>query len=272
MQELSVTQHRLINNYKNGTFQAMQAEVANEYPLTIYVHDEEFATIVCTPSSLSELIIGFLASEGMIRSHEDIKSLSIDSDKGIAYVDLHQRSSIDPTLFSKRRISSCCGKSRQSFYFQSDAMTTKALCSDLQIHPIQCIESMETLTSLSSIHRSTGGVHNAILFSEEAMIVQFSDIGRHNAMDKIYGRCLQQNIETHHTLLAISGRISSEMVVKAVKIGSPILLSKSAPTGLALELAEELGLTTVGFIRNGSFNIYTHPGRIKDTLPFPSKP
>ncbi len=272
MQELSVTQQRLINNYNKGTFQTISAEVVNEYPLTIHVNDEEFATIVCSPDNLSELIIGFLASEGMIRSYPEVKALSIDKAKGIAYVDLHQRSSIDPALFSKRRISSCCGKSRQSFYFQSDAMTTKPLHADMLIHPVQCMRNMETLRRLSYVHRATGGVHNAALFSQENIIVQFSDIGRHNAMDKIYGRCLQQHIETHHTIIAISGRISSEMVVKAVRIGSPILLSKSAPTGLALDLANELGLTTVGFIRNGSFNVYTHPGRINDTLPFPVNP
>lgn len=268
MQELPITQHHLINNYKNGSFQTIQAEVATEYPLTIHIHDEEFATIVCTPSNLMELIVGFLASEGIIHSYEEIKSLSIDTTKGIAYVDLHHRSSIDPALFSKRRIASCCGKSRQSFYFQSDAMTTKPLHSDLQISPMQCIQSMDTLTDLSSVHRVTGGVHNAILFSEKDMIVQYSDIGRHNALDKIFGTCLQQNIKTHHTFLSISGRISSEIVLKAVRIGSSILLSKSAPTDLALQLADELGLTTVGFIRNGSFNVYTHPQRIKDTLPF----
>ncbi|MEX2416700.1 MAG: formate dehydrogenase accessory sulfurtransferase FdhD [Paenibacillaceae bacterium] len=272
MRMLPVTQHHLINNYKNGTFHTIQAEVATEYPLTIHMHDEEFATIVCTPSNLTELTVGFLASEGMIHSYEEIKSLSIDSAKGIAYVDLHHKSTIDPAIFSKRRIGSCCGKSRQSFYFQSDAMTTKPLHSDLQISPVQCIQSMETLANLSSIHRVTGGVHNAILFSDKNMIAQYSDIGRHNALDKIFGACLQQNIETSHTILAISGRISSEMVLKAVRIGSPILLSKSAPTDLALQLADELGLTTVGFIRNGSFNVYTHPQRIKDTLPFPTNP
>lgn len=272
MRELPVTQHHLINKYKNGEFQIIQAEIVTEYPLTIYIHDEEFATIVCTPSDLTELIVGFLASEGLIHSYEEIKSLSIDSTNGIAYVDLTFTSSIDPALFSKRRISSCCGKSRQSFYFQSDAMTTKPIQSDMLINPMQCIQSMETLSELSSVHRITGGVHNAVLFSEKGMIVQFSDIGRHNALDKIYGVCLQRNMETSQTFLAISGRISSEMVVKAVRIGSPILLSKSAPTNLAVQLADELGLTTVGFIRDESFNVYTHTQRIKDTLPFLNNP
>jgi FdhD protein len=268
MRGLPITQHHLINKYKDGAFQIIQAEIVTEYPLTIYIHDEEFATIVCTPSDLTELIVGFLASEGLIHSYEEIKSLSIDNKSGIAYVDLTSKSSINPGLFSKRRISSCCGKSRQSFYFQSDAMTTKPLQSDISIQPVQCIQSMETLSELSSIHRKTGGVHNAVLFSEGGIIYQFSDIGRHNALDKIYGACLQQNTDTTQTFLTISGRISSEMVVKAVRIGSPILLSKSAPTDLAVQLADELGLTTVGFIRDESFNVYTHTQRIKDTLPF----
>jgi len=124
---------------------------------------------------------------------------------------------------------------------------------------------MDTLYELSSIHRVTGGVHNAVLFNDQGMLLHYLDIGRHNALDKIYGACLQQHIETSHTFLAISGRISSEMVVKAVRIGSPLLLSKSAPTDLAIQLAEELGLTAVGFIRNQSFNVYAHTQRIKDT-------
>jgi len=272
MQELPITKQHHINTYKNGSFQVIDAEIATEYPLTIHIHDVEFATIVCTPSNLTELIVGFLASEGLILSFKEIKSISIDSTQGIAYVDLHRKSSIDPTLFSKRRIASCCGKSRQSFYFQSDAITTKPLISSLFISPMLCIQSIEILSTLSSVHRLTGGVHNAVLFNENDMIVQFADIGRHNALDKIYGTCLQQNMDTKLTFLAISGRISSEMVLKAVRIGSPILLSKSAPTDLALQLADELCLTTVGFIRNGSFNVYTHSERIKDTLPFPNKP
>jgi FdhD protein len=261
-QELPITAHLRIQHYFNGGFQSIQAEIATEYPITIHINDDEFATIVCTPAYLRELVVGFMASEGVIHSFSEVKSLSIDSSKGIAYVELHRKTSIDPFLFSKRRISSCCGKSRQSFYFHSDARTAKPLHSSVQISPEQCLNYMAILSDLSVVHRSTGGVHNAALFSEKAMVVQYSDIGRHNALDKIYGTCLLQGIETTHTVLVISGRISSEMVLKAVKIGSPILLSKSAPTELALQLADEMGLTTVGFIRNGAFNVYTHPIRI----------
>src|SRR5690554_6478245 len=101
MAEHPVTKQHMINSYRNGSFQITQAEVATEYPLTIYVHDEEFATIVCTPSNLNELVVGFLASEGLIRTYNEIRLLRIDTHKGIAYVDLHTNSIINPALFSK---------------------------------------------------------------------------------------------------------------------------------------------------------------------------
>jgi len=94
------------------------------------------------------------------------------------------------------------------------------------------------------------------------IVLSRMDIGRHNALDKIYGYCLKNNISIGDKIIVFSGRISSEILLKVAKIGCEIILSKSAPTELALELAEQLGITTVGFIRNGSLNVYTHPERI----------
>ena len=89
-----------------------------------------------------------------------------------------------------------------------------------------------------------------------------ADIGRHNALDKLFGHCLRRGLSTKRRIIAFSGRLSSEVVLKAAKIGCPILLSKSAPTDLALRLADDLGITCVGFIRADSLNVYTHPQRI----------
>jgi FdhD protein len=237
-------------------------EIVTEYPLTIFLNDEEFATIVCTPADLEEMVIGFLAAEGAIKSYSEVKQLTIDEAQGFAYVDLHKETILSQSFYSKRRITSCCGKSRQSFYFFSDARTAKPVEGTTAVTPEQCMRLMKELQASSDIHRQTGGVHNAALCSPDGVLVQYSDIGRHNALDKIYGRCLREGISTQDKVLVFSGRISSEVLLKAAKIGAGIILSKSAPTDLALQLAEELQITAVGFIRNGKMNVYTEPQRI----------
>jgi FdhD protein len=109
-------------------------------------------------------------------------------------------------------------------------------------------------------------VHNAALCDINGFMLSRMDIGRHNALDKIFGYCLKNNISIGNKIIVFSGRISSEILLKVAKIGCEVVLSKSAPTELALQLAEELGITTVGFIRNQSLNIYTCPERIQQKL------
>lgn len=262
MSDLTKTIRRPVLKFAAGGHVWEDDEIVTEYPLTIFLDDEEFATIVCTPADLEEMVIGFLAAEGAIKSYAEIKQLSIDEAQGFAYVDLHQKSMLSQSFYSKRRITSCCGKSRQSFYFFSDARTAKPVEGTITVTPEQCMRLMNELQSSSLIHRQTGGVHNAALCTPDEVILQYSDIGRHNALDKIYGECLRKNISTEDKILVFSGRISSEVLLKAAKIGASIILSKSAPTELALNLAEELQITAVGFIRNDKMNVYTNTQRI----------
>jgi FdhD protein len=236
-------------------------EIVTEYPLTIIVNGEEFATMVCSPDHLEELVIGFLASEGLIRFRSDIKNISIDATRGFAYIDLHAKQSINQQYFSKRFIGSCCGKSRQ-FYLHNDVKTAKTAFTNIKISVEQCFHLMKNMQNGSVIFQQTGGVHNAALCSDSEIIVSRSDIGRHNALDKLYGYCLLQQIPVRDKIIAFSGRVSSEVLLKVSKIGVGILLSKSAPSDLALQLAEDLNITVVGFIRGNKLNVYTHPERI----------
>jgi FdhD protein len=247
--------------------QASEAEdvVAVEYAFTITLNGEEFATIVCTPTHLEELVIGFLASEGIIRTPQEIESLTLDEDRGVARVQLYQApDDLTKQMGSKRFIGSCCGKSRQ-FYLLNDARTAKTARTNLQITPQQCLSLMKQMQEGSHSFQQTGGVHNAALCSPQSIVVQRTDIGRHNALDKVYGYCLQHRIQTKDAILVFSGRISSEVLLKVAKLGAGIVLSKSAPTTLALELAHDLRITTVGFIRGETMNVYTHPERIIGT-------
>ncbi|SDN28818.1 FdhD protein [Fictibacillus solisalsi] len=251
-----------IIKYNDGSFHATEDTVATEYALTIHVNGEEFATMVCTPTYLRDLVTGFLASEGVIRFPREIESLSIDEDRGFAYVQLENKAPVTNQLHSKRFIGSCCGKSRQ-FYFQSDVKNAKTIVTKSTIEVEQCIKLMEAMQESSDDFHSTGGLHNAALCTNEELLISRSDIGRHNALDKIYGYCLENKITLSDKVIAFSGRISSEVLLKVSKIGAGIILSKSAPTTLALELANDLGITAVGFIRGTRLNVYTHPERIK---------
>ncbi|MEW9668589.1 formate dehydrogenase accessory sulfurtransferase FdhD [Ammoniphilus sp. 3BR4] len=259
-----VNQQKIIRFY-NENLHEIEDEIAVEFPMTIVVDGEELATMVCTPSQLEDLVIGFLASEGLIRFTEEILSLSIDEKRGFAHVELKNKKTISKDFYSKRFIGSCCGKSRQ-FYLHNDARTAKTVMTQTPITVQQCFNLMKQMQERSIDFQATGGVHNAALCTPEEMIIERSDIGRHNALDKIYGYCLQHRISPKDKVIAFSGRISSEVLLKVAKIGAGIMLSKSAPTTLALELAHDLGITTVGFIRNSALNIYTHPHRIVEAL------
>lgn len=249
--------------YADQTFTSFEDDVVIEYPLTIRLDGEEFATMVCTPTDMEDLVAGFLASEGIIQTFEDIKSISIDKGAGFAYIELTNKRSVNKDMVSKRVISSCCGKSRQ-FYFLNDVKTAKTIMSRTQIRAEQCIRLMKLLQESSVDFQRTGGLHNAALCDANQILVARSDIGRHNALDKIYGHTIQHPVSMKDKMIAFSGRISSEVLLKVSKMGVGILLSKSAPSNLALELAHDLGITAVGFIRNERMNIYTHPDRIVD--------
>ena len=124
---------------------------------------------------------------------------------------------------------------------------------------------MTQLQDASIIFKQMGGLHNAAISDGKDFFEHRHDIGRHNALDKLYSYCIQRHIPVRDKILIFSGRISSEILIKAAKIGVGVILSKSAPTTLAVTLANDLNITAVGFIRNGGFNIYSHPERIIDS-------
>lgn len=247
--------------YVDQSLHAIEDEIVTEFPMTVRLDGEEFATMVCTPTHMQDLVVGFLASEGIIQTYQDIQSISIDKDAGFAYIELTNKRIVNKDMVAKRVIGSCCGKSRQ-FYFLNDAKTAKTITTKAQVTVQQCIHLMKQLQEGSYDFQKTGGVHNAALCDPHQILVARTDIGRHNALDKVYGHTIQHPVSMKDKIIAFSGRISSEVLLKVSKIGVGILLSKSAPSDLALELAQDLGITTVGFIRDGRMNIYTHPERI----------
>ena len=237
--------------------------IAMEFPFTIFIQGEEFATIVCTPTHIEELTVGFLASEGIILQTSDITSIQIDETKGFVYIELHKTMPMIEHDHSKRFIGSCCGKSRQ-FYFKSDAQTARTIYTTTSITVAQCVKLMNDMQEHSELFKATGGVHNTALATSDAIITVREDIGRHNTLDKIYGHMLQQHIRPSDKIIVFSGRLSSEALLKVSKMGIGIIISNAAPTNLALQLANDLQITTIGFVRNEQMNVYTYPERVKE--------
>jgi FdhD protein len=254
---------RKILRVENGKAGWKDDIVATEQAVTIKLNGDEFVTMVCSPEYIEDMAIGYLASEGIIRKFDDIEKLWIDHKNGFVHI---QSANINPLyqrLQNKRYITSCCGTSRQGFVFASDAMSAKKMSSrNIQLTPQDCFRLMNDMQNSAATFKETGGVHNAALCDVDGIVLSRMDIGRHNALDKIYGYCLKNKISVQDKILVFSGRMSSEILLKVSKIGCEIVLSKSAPTERALELAEELEITTVGFIRNRSLNVYTCQERI----------
>ncbi len=231
--------------------------------MTVKINEEEFVTMVCSPQYIEDMVIGYLASEGVIRAYTDIKNIWVQEKEGYVHVTIDKLNPYFQNLQNKRYITSCCGASRQGFVFINDALTAKKMNDiSVELSIKDCFQLMNKLQQSAATFQETGGVHNAAICDKNGFMLSRMDIGRHNALDKLYGYCLKHHISIRDKVVVFSGRISSEILLKVAKIGCEVVLSKSAPTELALNLAEELGITTVGFIRNDSLNIYTCPERI----------
>lgn len=259
----SIFDLRKVNKIRDKRHSVEDDPVVREAPLTIMLNNEEFATLVCSPGFEKELVIGFLAGEGIIRQPGDIKDCFFRGGQGVFWIETHNTENLAEG-FLCRNFTSCCGKGRPSLYYANDASQVAPVAGKAVFSVGQVTELVRQFEAASENFRMTGGVHAAALSSGEGLIARYEDIGRHNALDRIMGYAFLNSIDASDMAVLLSGRVSSEMLIKTARIGAPIVVSRSAPTGLALDLADQLGITVVGFARGASFNVYTHEGRISD--------
>ena len=234
--------------------------VVHEFPLTIVLNDQELVTMLCSPANQKELAIGFLYSEGLIEPREEIKNVTLHEGTGVIRVETEGGDELAREVLFSRLITSGCGRGA-SFYNATDA-TGKKVESLLQVSVGEILALTRDFQRRSETYRATGGVHSAALCDTRNIIVFNEDIGRHNAMDKVFGECLLKDIPTDDCLVITSGRISSEILLKVTRRNIPVLISKSAPTSLGVRMANELGVTLVGFVRGKRANVYTNTWRI----------
>jgi FdhD protein len=235
--------------------------VAREFPLTIILNNQELVTLLCSPKDLNYLAIGFLFSEGLLENKDEISKIIVDDQRGVVRVETKTDKALTNEFLFKRLITSGCGRGA-SFYSAADVQQQAKVESAMEISTGKVLSLVREFQQRSEIYRTTGGVHSAALCDTQSILVFNEDIGRHNAIDKLFGECVLKDISTDERMVITSGRISSEILLKVARRRIPIIVSKSAPTDLGVKLANNLGVTLLGFARGKRINAYTHDWRI----------
>lgn len=235
--------------------------VVREIPLTVHYNREEIATLLCSPSQIEELTLGFLFNEGFIRVPEDVYEIRQDPANFMIWVE-GRPCVLQKELMSKRYVSACCGKSRASFCFANDALMVKPITSNYHISLQEAYSYAKFLQSYLPLFAKTGGVHSGGIGCQGKVLMTSYDIGRHNVFDKLSGEAFRKALNLENHVVFFSGRVASEILLKVAKMKAPILIARGAPTDMALSQAAALNITVLGFARDQRVNIYTCPERI----------
>ena len=227
--------------------------VPSEMALAIYVNRRELVTILCTPTKLNSLVLGFLYAEGIIAGTGDVASMRVCEEESLADVML---SNPEYELPTQRTLTSGCGGGTT---FETQG---KKVESDLAAAPKEVLALMKQLQTQLGLHRLCGGVHASALSDTRNLLVVAEDIGRHNTLDKIQGECLLRGLSTRDRILLSTGRVSSETLLKAARMQAPVVVSRHSPTGSAVSLARDLGITLAGHARGNRLSVYSHPERL----------
>ncbi len=234
--------------------------VAVESAATITVNGKKIATLACSPSNLQFLALGFLVSEGIVPGPGSIKEISVG--EGTLPIEINVTADVLLPHFSAGalRIPSGCG--RGDFFISRGPAAPVPVRSETALSRGQVWSLMRTFHRTANAYRQTGGMHGAALSDGKELPFFMEDIGRHNAVDKVLGGCMARKKPLRDHILLTTGRISSDLVLKAARAQLPIVISRAAPTTLAVKLACDLGITLVGFARGRRMNLYTHARRI----------
>lgn len=272
-----------VTEYSDGRSRRLQDSLAGEEPLEIRVNGESFAVTMRTPDHDAELATGLLFTEGVIQNRHQIHSIkearnevdpatagsAAPSAGNILEITLAPSAHFDPGSRRNFHINSSCGICGKSSIdeVRSHLLRAPAQSAPFQISAATLLQLPEKLSSAQGIFDRTGGLHAAALFTREGqLLVAREDIGRHNAVDKIIGWALAEDkVPLQNCVMVVSGRCGFEIAQKGILAGLPLIASVSAPSSLAVQLARELNLTLVGFLRGRRFVVYSGEERLSLT-------
>ncbi len=235
----------LLADLKRGRTKRLVDEVAVEASLAVYINGRRYSVLSASPTEIRELIMGYLMTEGVIRRIDEVSKLEVSEGRVDVY--LRRARMRHAQHGSMGDLSNPHGDEASPVRFSSKAI----------------VDVIEDLNSLAEIHRRTGGVHAAALADESGSIQVISeDISRYSAVDKVVGKAALRGLSMRRLLLALTGRVSSGIAIKAASMSIPVIVSMSAPTDRGVKISSERGITLIGFACRERLNIYSHPERI----------
>jgi FdhD protein len=250
-----------VSEFQNSRFREAQVTAIQEVPLTIFLNGHEVITLLCTGKYPKYLALGFLKSDGLIKDTKEVREVRVEEGREQIRVQVETHDDAFELPPMERSITSGCGKGT-NFQKNMETIAATKVTASLTISPQQILELTAELQRRSTLYHMTRGCHNASLCTPREMLIFREDIGRHNAIDMICGQCFLEGIPTQDKLIVTTGRIASEILMKALRMGVPILVSGSAATRLSIELCRKTNITLVGLVWEGRMVVYNSGGRI----------
>lgn len=250
-----------ILEYTGGRFNPTPIRPIREVPLTIRLNGREVVTLLCTGKYPEQLAVGFLKSDAFLTGPEQIMDLETSEQDEHLFVDVETCHDPWENRLMERSITSGCGKGT-NFGRNVQTISRRKLNGDVRVRPDQILTLVAELHQRSELYAATRGCHNSSLCTPDEMLLFREDIGRHNAIDMLCGECFLDNVSVDDKLIVTTGRVASEILLKVVRIGVPVLISTAVATSFTVELARQTGVTLVGNVRDGRFWVYNDPGRI----------
>ena len=247
------TMKRKTRRFVKGQMHRSERSVVQEFPVRLTVNGRELTTLIGSPHQLNFLVAGFLRNQGFVETLDDFLSFGVCEEYGAANILLGREipAQLVPTLTSG------CGTGI-SFNLDVTQLRPKHQ-QGVSYSPAAVLSLMQELNQQTELYRSHGGIHSAAVGDDSGLLMHAEDLGRHNTFDRLAGQALFQNVDLTGKMLVTSGRVSSEMVVKATRLGVALIATRTSPTDKAIEICEAAGISLIGYLRGETFEIFVKP-------------
>lgn len=243
------------HQFHAGGWKQIEGGVISEFPVSLTVNGEVWLTFMCTPAQLEALAIGFLYNERIIETLDEIIDVRLCAAGD--NVDVWLKKTVEAPR-EWRRTSGCTG----GYSAMELQEKSNVKLNGFSITPGAIGKLVDKLFESQELYRKVGGVHTSVLSDGLEVILMAEDIGRHNSLDKLAGLYLVNHIQLENKVIITTGRISSEMLQKSAQIGAAVVVSRTSPSSLSIQLAESYGITLIGYARRDRFNVYSHAERL----------